>query len=37
MDFLVYSKELGFDETPDYPLIIKQFKDLYEKLGHKHD
>jgi hypothetical protein len=37
VDFMQYCRDLKFDEKPDYTLLRRKFKDLFNRMGYEYD
>tara|TARA_B110000285_G_C15092554_1_gene599955 strand:- start:478 stop:639 length:162 start_codon:yes stop_codon:yes gene_type:complete len=37
VEFMHYCRDLKFDEKPDYSLMRRRFKDLFNRMGYEYD
>lgn len=37
INFIKYARELKFEEKPDYTMLRKNFKDLFNRRGYEYD
>lgn len=37
VDFMKYCRDLKFDEKPDYSILRRRFKDLFNRMGYEFD